>query len=109
MPMAQRYALTGKVGRFDQIAVAAESGVDPSELKVRIERMAPRGLLVETAQENADRQSDLIRDDLGFFRIALLVFAGVALFVGAFLIFNTFSITVAQRITEFGMLRRMGA
>jgi putative ABC transport system permease protein len=107
LPEAQR--VVGKVGRFDQIAVAAESGVDPSELKVRIERVAPPGLLVETAQENADRQSDLIRDDLGFFRIALLVFAGVALFVGAFLIFNTFSITVAQRITEFGMLRTLGA
>ena len=107
LPEAQR--VTGKEGRFDQISVAAASGVDPSELKVRIERVTPPGVLVETAQENADRQSDLIRDDLGFFRIALLVFAGVALFVGAFLIFNTFSITVAQRITEFGMLRTLGA
>ena len=50
-----------------------------------------------------------IRDDLGFLRIFLLVFAFVALFVGAFLIFNTFSITVAQRVTEFGMLRTLGA
>ena len=98
LPEAQR--VVGKVGRFDQIAVAAADGVDPSELKVRIERVAPPGILVETASENADRQSELIRDDLGFFRIALLVFAGVALFVGAFLIFNTFSITVAQRITR---------
>ena len=52
------------------------------------------------AQENADRSSDEIRDNLGFLRIALLVFAFVALFVGAFLIFNTFSITVAQRVTR---------
>ena len=64
---------------------------------------------VETAEENANRSSDQIRDNLGFLRIALLVFAFVALFVGAFLIFNTFSITVAQRVTEFGMLRTLGA
>ena len=54
-------------------------------------------------------QLDEIRDNLSFLQIALLVFAGVALFVGAFLIFNTFSITVAQRVREFGMLRTLGA
>ena len=64
---------------------------------------------VETAQENADRGSEEIRDNLGFFQTFLLVFAFIALFVGAFLIFNTFSITVAQRVTEFGMLRTLGA
>ena len=47
--------------------------------------------------------------DLSFLRIILLVFAGVALFVGSFLIFNTFSITVAQRVREFAMLRTLGA
>ena len=69
----------------------------------------PAGVRVETAKENADRSSEEIRDNLGFLRIFLLVFAFVALFVGAFLIFNTFSITVAQRVTEFGMLRTLGA
>ena len=69
----------------------------------------PAGVRVETAQENADRGSEEIRDNLGFLPTFLLVFAFVALFVGAFLIFNTFSITVAQRITEFGMLRTLGA
>ena len=53
--------------------------------------------------------SEEIRDNLGFLQTALLVFAFVALFVGAFLIFNTFSITVAQRVREFGMLRTLGA
>ena len=79
------------------------------QLKLRIERILPRSARVETGQENAYRQSSEIRDDLGFLQIALLVFAGVALFVGAFLIFNTFSITVAQRVREFGMLRTLGA
>ena len=107
LPEAQE--VTGNAGRFDQISVAAAEDVTASELKVRIERVLPPTARVETGQENADRQSSEIRDDLGFLQVALLVFAGVALFVGAFLIFNTFSITVAQRVREFGMLRTLGA
>jgi putative ABC transport system permease protein len=107
MPQAQR--LTGNVGRFTRISVAAESGVSPLELKRRIARVMPSSTRVETGQENAARGSEEIRDELGFLRTALLVFAFVALFVGAFLIFNTFSITVAQRVTEFGLLRTLGA
>ncbi len=107
LPEAQR--ITHKRGRFDQISVAAEPDVSAETLKRRIARVMPESVRVETAQENADRGSEEIRDDLGFLRIVLLVFAFVALFVGAFLIFNTFSITVAQRVTEFGMLRTLGA
>jgi putative ABC transport system permease protein len=107
LPVAQR--LTGKVGRFDQISVAAEPGVSPGVLKQRVAEAVPPSARVETAEENANRSSERIRDNLGFLRTALLVFAFVALFVGAFLIFNTFSITVAQRTTEFGMLRTLGA
>jgi putative ABC transport system permease protein len=107
LPVAQR--LTGKVGRFDQISVAAEPGVSPGVLKQRVAEAVPPSVRVETAEENANRSSERIRDNLGFLRTALLVFAFVALFVGAFLIFNTFSITVAQRTTEFGMLRTLGA
>jgi putative ABC transport system permease protein len=107
LPEAQR--VTDKRGEFDQLLVAADPGVSETTLKARIEAAVPKALRVETAQENTERNSDQIQDDLGFLRIALLVFAFVALFVGAFLIFNTFSITVAQRITEFGMLRTLGA
>jgi putative ABC transport system permease protein len=107
LPVAQR--LTHKVGRFDQISVAAAEGVSESALKRRIEREMPPGVRVETAQENADRGSEEVRDNLGFFRTVLLIFGFIAVFVGSFLIFNTFSITVAQRVTEFGMLRALGA
>jgi putative ABC transport system permease protein len=107
LPVAQR--LTGKVDRFDQISVAAVPGVSPGVLKQRVAEAMPPSARVETAEENANRSSERIRDNLGFLRTALLVFAFVALFVGAFLIFNTFSITVAQRTTEFGMLRTLGA
>jgi putative ABC transport system permease protein len=108
LPEAQR--ITDKQGEFDQILIAAADGVSEATLAQRVQqRIADPSLLVETAKQNAERNSDQIRDDLGFLRIALLVFAFVALFVGAFLIFNTFSITVAQRIREFGMLRTLGA
>ncbi len=101
--------MTDKVGEFDQISVAAADGVSDSELASRIREVMPRQVQVETAEQNAQRQSDDIASDLSFFTIFLLVFAFVALFVGAFLIFNTFSITVAQRTREFGMLRTLGA
>jgi putative ABC transport system permease protein len=107
LPVAQR--LTHKVGRLDQVSVAARAGVSPETLKRRIERVMPPSARVETAKENADRGSEEIRDNLGFLQTILLVFGFVAVFVGAFLIFNTFSITVAQRVTEFGLLRTLGA
>jgi putative ABC transport system permease protein len=107
LPEAQR--VTDRVGEFDQISVAAADGVSSEELRDRIARIVPPNLVVETGEQAARRQSDDIADDLGFLRIALLVFAGISLFVGAFQIFNTFSITVAQRTREFGMLRTLGA
>ena len=107
LPEAQR--VTDRVGKFDQISVAAAEGVSAAELRDRIARVLPPNLIAETGQQAAQRQSDDIASDLGFLRIALLVFAGISLFVGAFQIFNTFSITVAQRTREFGMLRTLGA
>ncbi len=107
LPVAQR--LTHKVGRFDQISVVAAKGVSQDTLKRRIERVMPPSVRVETAKESADRGSEEIRDNLGFLQTILLVFGFVAVFVGAFLIFNTFSITVAQRVTEFGLMRTLGA
>ncbi len=83
--------------------------MSPRELRQRIDRVLPPRLVVETGNEAAARQAQDIKDDLSFFRVVLLVFGGVALLVGSFLIFNIFSITVAQRIREFGLLRTLGA
>jgi putative ABC transport system permease protein len=104
---AQR--LTNKRGQLDGISVEAEDGVSPDEVARRVDEVLPQRVTVETGVQAAERQSEDIKKDLAFFRIVLLVFGGVALLVGSFLIFNTFSITVAQRIRELGMLRTLGA
>src|SRR5919106_4085404 len=107
LPEAQ--FITGNVGRFNQISVAINPDVSSEELKQRIEQVVPPTPRVETAEENANRSSDEIHDQLSFLPIFLGVFAAVALIVGAFVIFNTFSITVAQRVREYGLLRTLGA
>ena len=62
-----------------------------------------------SATAEAEEAVDEVDEFTAFFRYFLLTFAGIALFVGAFVIFNTFSITVAQRTREFATLRTIGA
>jgi putative ABC transport system permease protein len=107
LPEAQR--ITGKEGELDQIVVAAAPGTTPTQLAANIKAELPNTLEVRTGQQNVQDQRDNISDFTGFLKTALLIFAGVSLFVAAFLIFNTFSITVAQRTREFAMLRTLGA
>ena len=64
---------------------------------------------MRTGKEQAEESASDITDSLGFLKIGLLVFAGVAVLVGGFLIFNTFAVTVAQRSREFALLRTLGA
>ena len=101
--------MTDRRGKFDQISIAAAPGVPPGCSSAGSPRVLPNSLRAETASENAGREGDEIESDLSFFTIALLVLSGVIVVVAAFLIFNTFSITVAQRIREFGLLRTLGA
>lgn len=104
---AQR--VLGREGVFDEISVEAEPGVAPSALRTRIATVLPDKVEAVTATTVADEQAQALQEGLGFFRTALLVFAFIALFVGAFIIFNTFSIIVAQRTRELALLRALGA
>ncbi len=106
-PEVQR--ITGKEGRFDAVDVEAAEGVSAEELRDRINAELGGDYEAKTGEEDAADQSSQIKEGFGFLTTALLVFAGISVFVGAFLIFNTFSITVAQRTREFGMLRTLGA
>ena len=107
--LEEAQSITDREGKFDQISVGGDGSVDDEELRDRIAEVLPADLLVETGQENADRQASDIRDGLSFLTIALFAFAAISLLVGSFVIFNVFSITVAQRTREFGMLRTLGA
>ena len=103
---AQR--LVAEPGKYDSISVVAD-GVSEGELVRRIRRVLPNGVeVISGAEITSESQSD-IRDALRFFDTFMLVFAVVALLVGAYMIFNTFSITVAQRTRESALLRALGA
>src|SRR4051794_18852489 len=106
LPEAQR--MLGKRG-FDQIQASAKSGVSPEQLRNQLRTALPQTVNVRTGQEQARKQSNDIKDNLSFLTTLLLAFAGISLFVGAFIIFNTFSITVTQRMREFALLRTLGA
>jgi putative ABC transport system permease protein len=106
---AQAEYVAGEPGEYDSINVAASPGVSPEQLASRVRTALPATLIVRTGAQEAANQTSELEEKLGFLRTFLLVFAYVALLVGAFIIFNTFSITVAQRTREFGLLRTLGA
>ncbi len=107
LPQAQRIA--GEPNAYDDLVIAATPSVSSATLRARIRAVLPSSLDVRTGLQEAAKQTSDLESQLGFLRTFLLIFAYVALFVGAFIIFNTFSITVAQRTREFGLLRTLGA
>ena len=107
VPTAQK--LLRKEGELDAIQVAAEDGVTPDELTQRIQVELGDDVTVRSGVEQASEESGEIATFTKIIRYFLLSFAGIALFVGAFVIFNTLSITVAQRTRELATLRTIGA
>ena len=101
--------LFDKRGQVDQVAAAGREGVDEHELLGAIGTALPQRLQVQTAEDADPFDFAGLKGFVTFIRIFLLSFGGLALFVGAFIIFNTFSITVAQRAREFALLRTLGA
>jgi putative ABC transport system permease protein len=108
--LATAQEVLNREGRFDEIDVAAEEGVTPEELRDRVRAAVDPRYEVLTGQELAEDTAAAINDTIGrFLSTSLLAFAFVALLVGAFLIFNTFTIIVAQRTRELALLRCLGA
>jgi putative ABC transport system permease protein len=107
LPTAQR--LLGRVGKLDEIRASAKPGVSPKQLVAQIGPVLPRDAQVRTGAQQAQQDSSSITGFLNFLKTFLLVFAGVALFVGSFVIANSLSITIAQRTREFATLRTLGA
>jgi putative ABC transport system permease protein len=105
---AQRWY--NQVGRYTSISVAATPGVSADALAARIKAELPTDVTVKTAQQSAaDSSKQVSQGFIKVLKLVLLPFGGVAVLVGAFIIFNAFSITVAQRLREFAMLRSLGA
>jgi putative ABC transport system permease protein len=108
IPEAQR--LLDREGQLDQVSVAANEGVTPAQLVADLRQVLPADeVTVRSAEEQADEDQESVASFTSFIRYFLLTFALIALFVGAFVIFNTLSITVAQRTREFATLRTLGA
>ena len=107
LPTAQK--LFRKVGKLDQIRVAGKPGVSQSQLVSEINAILPAGTQVRTGAEQAAEDAKDTDEFISFLRYFLLAFGVVALFVGAFVIFNSLSITIAQRTRELATLRTLGA
>ncbi|MFE3035920.1 ABC transporter permease [Streptomyces canus] len=102
--------LFGKPGTYDEIDVKAASGTSQTALQAALKQALPAHLVeTETGKELADNQAELISASMSGLKQGLLVFAGIALFVGTFIIANTFTMLVAQRTKELALLRAVGA
>jgi len=103
--------LFGKTGEYDRIVVKAVPGVSATQLRDSVSRALPPGdgLEAVTAASASASAAQQINSQLSILRDFFLGFAGIALFVGAFVIWNTFSILVGQRTRELALTRALGA
>ncbi|HYK07693.1 MAG TPA: FtsX-like permease family protein [Gaiellaceae bacterium] len=106
LPTAQR--LFKKVGKLDEIAVAASAGTSDAQLISNISAVLPPGTQVRSGQAQAADDAAETNEFITFLQGFLLAFAGIALFVGSFVIANSLSITIAQRAREFATVRTLG-
>jgi len=105
LPTAQR--VFAKPGQLDVIRIQSKTGVSTAKLVSEIKPLLPPTAAVRDA--NAQVKEDKKEFDIAFLQYILLAFAGISLFVGAFVIANTLAITIAQRMREFATLRTLGA
>jgi putative ABC transport system permease protein len=101
--------LFGLEDEYSSIAVLAETGTTPDALASRIQSALPDNMEAVTVADEVVKQTQSFQESLGFLQTALLVFAAVAVFVGAFIIQNTFRIIVRQRQRELALMRAVGA
>ncbi|HSJ19391.1 MAG TPA: FtsX-like permease family protein [Nocardioidaceae bacterium] len=107
--LATAQRVLGKVGVFDSVVVKATDGISDEALADSVGGVLPSGTEALTGAAVADEQSAAVKDSLAFVNVALIAFAGIALFVGSFIIWNTFSMQVAQRSRELALMRAVGA
>ncbi len=101
--------LVGEPGMYDWISVAGQNNESQTQLSGEISKVIPPGTEAITGAEFTEESQSAFQKIIGIFSTFLLVFALIALFVGSFIIYNTFSIIVAQRTKELALLRALGA
>lgn len=106
---ASAQKLFAKPGQYDEIDVRAAPGTSQAVLKAEAEKALPKGTEIVTGQQLADEEATQISQAMSGLNTGLLVFAGIALFVGIFIIANTFTMLVAQRTKELALMRAVGA
>ena len=107
--LATAQRLFEKEGRLDEIAVAGEQGVPEAELLGQVQEILPPTAQARSGVLQAREDAAETNEFISFLRGFLLAFAGIALFVGSFVIANSLAITIAQRTREFATLRTLGA
>ncbi|MGW1615572.1 ABC transporter permease [Streptomyces sp. NPDC002285] len=98
-----------KPGYFESVTVTAAAGADDKKILDAVKPLLPDSAEAQTGKALADEQAEQIEQGLGSLKQVLLGFAGIALFVGIFLISNTFTMLVAQRTKEIALMRAVGA
>ncbi|MEV6591622.1 ABC transporter permease [Streptomyces acidicola] len=102
-------SLLGEKGVYTNVNVTAASGFSDAQLKKNVTAALDGGYQVQTAKEVADANAKDVGEFMGVMKYAMLGFAGIAFLVGIFLIINTFSMLVAQRTREIGLMRAIGS
>jgi putative ABC transport system permease protein len=107
VPTAQ--SMLNKKGQLDSIFIGAKSGVTDAAVAKEVRPLLDSSAVVRTGAEQGAADSKETNDGLAVIKYFLLAFAGISLIVGSFVIFNTLSMTVAQRVRELATLRTLGA
>lgn len=107
--LAEAQRIAGMDGKVQAITARADDGLTQEQLVDRIKEAVPSDTEVITGKQAAADLSQDVQSGFSFFKQALLIFAGIALLVGVFVISNTFAILVAQRTRELALLRAVGA
>ena len=102
-------ALFGQPGQWDAIVVAGRPGVSAKSLAAAMSARFSRTYEAVTSATVAHENATAVKSAVGMLTTLLLAFAIVAMFVGTFIIYNTFNILVAQRTRELALLRALGA